>query len=84
MMELELKKWGNSLGLRIPHKLAMSWGLDENSVVEIVEMDEGLMIRKKSSPANLQALLATIPPDFAYPDDVTDFVKSVPVGQELL
>jgi antitoxin MazE len=83
-MELELKKWGNSLGLRIPHKLAMSWGLQENAVVEIVEMSEGLMIRKKSSPANLQDLLATIPPDFAYPDDVADFVEGVPVGQEIL
>jgi len=84
MMELELKQWGNSLGLRIPHKLAMSLGLHENVVVEIVEMDEGLMIRKKQSIVNLQGLLATIPPDFAYPDDVADFVKSVPVGQEIL
>lgn len=83
-MELELKKWGNSLGLRIPHKLAVSCGLEENSVVEILEIESGLMIRKKSSPASLQSLLATIPSDFTYPDDVQDFVKGTPVGQELL
>jgi antitoxin MazE len=83
-MELELKKWGNSLGLRIPHKLAVSFGLEENSIVEILETESGLMIRKKSIPASLQSLLATIPPDFTYPDDVQDFVKSPPIGQELL
>ena len=83
-MELELKKWGNSLGLRIPHKLALSCGLDENSVVEILETDSGLVIRKKSIPVSLEALLATIPSDFTYPDDVQDFVNTAPVGQELV
>ena len=29
-------------------------------------------------------LLASIPPDFTYPDDVQDFVKSDPVSQEIL
>ncbi len=83
-MELELKKWGNSLGLRIPHKLAVSYGLEENSIVEILETESGLIIRKKTILASLQSLLATIPPDFTYPDDVEDFVKSAPTGQELL
>lgn len=83
-MKLELKKWGNSLGLRIPHKLAQSLGLDENSVVEVVEVEDGLMIKKRKIPATLQDLLVSIPPDFAYPDDVEDFVKSEPVGQEIL
>jgi len=83
-MELELKKWGNSLGLRIPHKLAISCGLEENSTVEILETESGLIVRKKLIPASLQSLLASIPPDFAYPDDVQDFVSSTPVGQELL
>ncbi|MFW6359765.1 MAG: AbrB/MazE/SpoVT family DNA-binding domain-containing protein [Chroococcales cyanobacterium] len=46
-MEVELRKWGNSLGLRIPSKLAQSWGLDENSVVELIEMEDQLILRKK-------------------------------------
>ncbi len=29
-------------------------------------------------------LLASIPPNFNYPDDVQDFVKSDPVGKEIL
>ncbi len=83
-MELELKKWGNSLGLRIPHKLAVSYGLEENSVVEILETESGLIIRKKNIPLSLNSLLATIPTDFTYPEDVQDFVNSAPIGQELL
>lgn len=83
-MEIELKKWGNSLGLRIPHKLAISWGLDETTIVDLVETEQGLMIRKKGSPANLEMLLSSIPPDFIYPDDVADFVVSEPAGQEVL
>jgi antitoxin MazE len=83
-MELELKKWGNSLGLRIPHKLAVSYGFEENSIVEILETESGLVIRKKPILASLQSLLATIPSDFTYPDDLKDFVNGVPSGQELL
>jgi len=83
-MELELKKWGNSLGLRIPHKLAVSYGLEENSVVEILESPAGLIIRKKNIPLSLHSLLATIPTDFIYPEDVQDFVNSAPTDQELL
>jgi hypothetical protein len=34
-------------------------------------------------PSSLEALLATIPSDFTYPDDVADFVTSDPQGQEV-
>ncbi|MBD2652022.1 AbrB/MazE/SpoVT family DNA-binding domain-containing protein [Synechocystis sp. FACHB-383] len=83
-MEVELRKWGNSLGLRIPHKLAVSWELNDQTVVDLVETEQGLMIQKKPSPPNLTSLLASIPPDFTYPDDVVDFVASAPQGQEVL
>lgn len=37
-----------------------------------------------SIPISLEALLATIPLDFTYPDDVANFVTSDPKGQEIL
>ncbi|MGD1857454.1 MAG: AbrB/MazE/SpoVT family DNA-binding domain-containing protein [Leptolyngbyaceae cyanobacterium] len=83
-MDIQLKKWGNSLGLRIPHQLAMRLGLDENSTLEILELDNTLVIKKKINPPNLDVLLASIPDDFAYPDDVADFVAGEPTGQELI
>jgi antitoxin MazE len=69
-MELSLKKWGNSLGLRIPHHLAQTWELDEHSIVELTETPDGLILRKK--------------PDFSPPDDLTAWTDSAPTGRELL
>jgi antitoxin MazE len=83
-MDIQLKKWGNSLGLRIPHQLAESFGWDENSTVEILEADGALVIRKKGIATSLDELLASIPADFLYLPDVDDFVNSGPQGQELL
>lgn len=83
-MDIQLKKWGNSLGLRIPHRLAESFGWDENSTVELLEIDGALVIRKKTMKTSLAELLASIPDDFCYPADVDDFVQSKPQGQECL
>jgi len=71
-MEIELKKWGSSLGLRIPHRSAESFGWDENSTVELLEIDGALVIRKKAITTSLAELLASIPDDFCYPEDVID------------
>ncbi|NMF82980.1 AbrB/MazE/SpoVT family DNA-binding domain-containing protein [Nodosilinea sp. P-1105] len=83
-MDIQLKKWGNSLGLRIPHRLAESFGWDENSTVEMLEVDGALVIRKKAIAASLDELLTSIPDNFCYPTDVNDFVNSGPQGQEWL
>lgn len=83
-MDIELKKWGNSLGLRIPHKLAQSFGLDENTLVELSEVDDTLVIRKKPTSITLDELLDSIPDGFTYPEDVEDFVGGKPAGQEII
>ena len=82
-MEVKLRKWGNSLGLRIPAKIAQSIGLNENSTVEIIQSGESLIVKKKEDIA-LDELLASIPDDFEYPEDVRDFVESGWVGEELI
>ncbi len=83
-MDIQLKKWGNSLSLCIPDQLAESFGLDETSLVEIIEINGSLVIRKKPSPVTLNELLNSIPDDFSYPEDVQDFTQSSAVGQESL
>jgi antitoxin MazE len=83
-MEIELRKWGNSIGLRIPHQIATSLGLDEKSIVEIIEQKDSLIIKKKKQNITLDELLESIPADFSYPDDVKDFVESEPQGRELI
>lgn len=83
-MDVELRKWGNSIGFRIPRKIADSFGLDEKSTIELIENDDTLVIKKKNCALTLQALIASIPPDFQYPDDIADFVESKPIGREII
>ncbi len=83
-MKVELRKWGNSIGLRIPSKIAQSWGIDENSVVELTEAGDKLIISKKQTVPTLDEMLDSIPEGFEYPDDVADFVGSEPLGDEIL
>jgi antitoxin MazE len=83
-MKIELRKWGNSIGFRIPSKVAQSWGIDENSVVELTEFSDKLIISKKPTISTLDEMLASIPESFEYPDDVADFIDSEPQGDELL
>lgn len=83
-MDIELKKWGNSIGFRIPHKIAESFGIDENSIVELTESKDALVIKKKKNVSTLDELLASIPNDFQYPEDVLDFIESEPLGQEII
>ena len=84
VMDIELKKWGNSLGFRIPHKIAESFGLNENSIVELTESKDALVITKKPCNPTLDQLLASIPEDFQYPEDILDFVESGPCGKEMI
>ncbi len=82
-MKVKLRKWGNSLGLRIPAKIAQSIGLEESSTVELIQSGKSLIINKKEDIA-LDELLTSIPDDFEYPEDVRDFVESAGVGEELI
>lgn len=83
-MDIELRKWGNSIGFRIPQKVAESFGIDEHSIVELRESTEALIITKKRDVATLDDLLASIPEDFQYPKDVDDFIEGKPMGGEMI
>ena len=83
-MNIQLKKWGNSIGFRIPYKIAEEMGIDENSVVEITRTENGLNIKPKQKLPTLRDLIDTMPDDFQYPDDVSDFVNSEPMGREVV
>jgi antitoxin MazE len=63
------------MDIEIPRKITESFGLDENSIVELTE--------KPCNPT-LDRLLASIPEDFPYPEDILDFVESGPGGKEMI
>ncbi len=83
-MKIQLRKWGDSLGLTVPQKIAEDYGLDENSLVELTETPEGIMIQKRKRVCTLDELLSSIPDDFHYPEDIRDFNESGAVGEELI
>ena len=83
-MDIRLTKWGNNIGFLFPDKIAESFGLDENSIIELTESKDALVITKKQKVSTLDELLSSIPNDFQYPDDVIDFVESNPLGKEII
>jgi antitoxin MazE len=43
-MKLKIKKWGNSLAIRIPRAFAMESNLHDDSVVELISRDGEMVI----------------------------------------
>lgn len=44
-MKTKISRWGNSLALRLPRKLAASHNLEDGSIVEIIEDSGELKLR---------------------------------------
>ena len=60
-MKTKVARWGNSLALRIPSRLAMSHQLSEGSDIEIIEDEGDLKLRPiRSKDLKLEDLLAAI------------------------
>ena len=60
-MQTQVKKWGNSLALRIPKPLAEQLAIKNDTEVEILIEDGQLMIRPlPEQTVTLEALLAQI------------------------
>ncbi len=79
-IQVELKKWGNSLGLRIPYQIAHNLKIAENSKVNL-EIEGDRLIIEKTMP-DLDEILDSIPEGFEYPEDIADFVESESAGEE--
>ena len=63
-MEIRVKKWGNSLTLRIPKLLADEVGLEDDSQVEISIVDKKLVIVPVvESEFSLEYLLSQVTKD---------------------
>ena len=79
-METRLKKWGNSLALRIPRALATEIGLEEESPVNLLLKEGRLVIEPVAGPSYaLEELLARVTPENLHEE--TD--SGPPTGAEL-
>jgi antitoxin MazE len=59
-MEIAVKKWGHSLGVRLPKIIAESIGIHDGSLLEIDVKDGALEITKKDKGISLKELLSNV------------------------
>ncbi|MEO7634910.1 MAG: AbrB/MazE/SpoVT family DNA-binding domain-containing protein [Sphingomicrobium sp.] len=79
-MNQQVKRWGNSLAVRLPATLAAELGLRENDPVDIRRDGDGVRIEKVAiDDPTLEELLARITPENRHPE--TDW--GPPVGKEI-
>ncbi|MEI3605125.1 AbrB/MazE/SpoVT family DNA-binding domain-containing protein [Pseudogracilibacillus sp. SE30717A] len=57
IMSVTAKKWGNSIGVRIPFKLAQKYGVENGTELEIYDTQDGIMLKVSDRPT-LNSLLS--------------------------
>jgi len=78
-MRSSLKRWGNSLAVRIPRSFAAEIGVEQGTPVEISLVDGGLMISPLPEPhLTLEDLLAEVTEENRH----AEVVVEGPVGRE--
>jgi antitoxin MazE len=60
---LDIRKWGNSLGVRLPSAIAKEAGLKLNQKIRITVEDKKLIVTPASEPLTLEQKLALFNPD---------------------
>jgi antitoxin MazE len=79
-VQVQIAKWGNSLGLRVPRDVAARAGLTEGTRVDVEARGDGAIVVTKSNRRfTLEELVAGMMPDKEHPswDDP-------PRGEEIL
>ncbi|TNE73441.1 AbrB/MazE/SpoVT family DNA-binding domain-containing protein [bacterium] len=61
-MKTAVKKWGNSLGIRIPKSVSEKLDLFDGSNIELIVTEDGLLV-KKTHQEKLETLLNQINED---------------------
>ena len=63
IMQIQLKRWGNSLGLRIPKGIADAAGLKADDAVNIDTSQDGFIVKKARRKYVLAELLSRVTPE---------------------
>ncbi len=76
-----LRRWGNSLGIRLPAAIARQAHLQEDQDIELSVVEDGVLIRAVSPRLSLEDRLAAFNPSA---DDPVEQMDWQPVGAELI
>ena len=79
-MQVLLKRWGNSLGFRIPKGIVESVGLKPDDAIDIDASQDGFIVKKARKRYVLKELLSRVTPENKH--DSIDW--GGPKGNELL
>lgn len=77
----DLRRWGNSLGVRLPAAIARQAGLQDNQTVELKVVDDGVLIRPVQPRLSLAERLAVYAP---MPGEPTEAMAWQPIGAEAI
>ena len=79
-VQVQVAKWGNSLGLRVPRDIAARVGLTEGARVDIEASDDGrIIITRSRRRFTLDELLAGMTTDREHPLE-----EDAPTGEEMI
>lgn len=79
-IQVQIAKWGNSLGLRVPRDIAARVGLTEGARVDIEASDDGrIVITRSRRRFTLEELLARMTPEREHPLEDDE-----PRGEEII
>lgn len=73
-MQLAIKKWGNSVGIRIPSQILTALQLQAENIVDIRAENGKIIIEPIRNDYNLSQLLAEITPDNLHSEITTGAV----------
>lgn len=59
-MKIKVRRWGNSLAIRLPAPLMREMGVEYGSTVDLVSTDRGLLIRPATLRYSLDDLVSGI------------------------
>ncbi len=73
-MTVAVKRWGNSLALRIPKDIAKTLAVQDSSLVELEIVEDGLLLKPKKN-SRLEELVSKI--------DATNLHKEIETGERV-
>jgi len=73
-MTIKIKKWGNSLGIRIPHTLVKEMDLSPEQEYEIVQQDSFIILRPLPKQPTLDELLVNMSRTKKHEEQVEDYL----------
>ncbi len=76
-MKTTIRKWGNSLAIRVPNDYVKTYNLSDGLEVDILAKEAGILIQTEMS---LEEMLSTVDEGYVPPKPWEDIM---PVGREL-